>query len=143
MAPSFLKDIRRRSKSSFRTSKSTDSSFGGNGSNGSTAATNKSSSTLSSIYGGSSPSTPALTTSMSAGNLQKLNGDIPPVPPLRPSPNATTNNRYSVQSVPGMSGLGSPSQKSTLPASQFAPRILSISDNTWVYCLHIHGGKDC
>lgn len=43
-----------------------------------------------------------------------------------------SSNRYSVS---GMTGLGSPSPngKNTLPISQFVPRILSISDNTWVY----------
>lgn len=124
MAPSFLKDIRRRSKTSFRTDRSTDSS---NGTTHSAPPTNsignKSSSTLSSLYGGSTP--PSLPNSQSASNLQNLsNGQL-----LPSRPTVSTSNRYSVS---GMSGLGSPSANSSLPTSPYAPRILSISDNTWV-----------
>ncbi|KAH6677527.1 zinc metallo protein-like proteinase [Halenospora varia] len=133
MAPSFLKDIRRRSKTSFRTDRSTDSS---NGTTHSAPPTNsignKSSSTLSSLYGGSTP--PSLPNSQSASNLQNLsNGQ-----PLPSRPTVSTSNRYSVS---GMSGLGSPSANSSLPTSPYAPRILSISDNTWVYqkVLSIYG----
>lgn len=127
MAPSFLKDIRRRSKASFRTDKSTDSSTGGsNGTNGSVPTT-KSSSTLNSTYGSTTP--PALTDSISASNLQALIGP-PTIPNNRPTISASSSNRYSVS---GMSGLGSPSQsKSSLPTSQYAPRILSIADSAWV-----------
>ena len=127
MAPSFLKDIRRRSRASFRTDRSTDSSNGSgfNSTNGSVPTT-KSSSTLNSTYGGTTP--PALTNSNSASNLQTL-ANLPPPPPARPTISTSSSNRYSVS---GMSGLGSPSQKSSLPTSPYAPRILSISENTWV-----------
>jgi hypothetical protein len=123
MAPSFLKDIRRRSRASFRTDKSTDSSNGTNGS----VPTTKSSSTLNSTFGGTTP--PILTNSTSASNLQSLGNLPPPLPPTRPTISTSLSNRHSVS---GMSGLGSPSQKSNLPTSPYAPRILSISDNTWV-----------
>lgn len=121
MAPSFLKDIRRRSKASFRTDRSTESSNGGSNGTAGSIPTTKSSSTLNS--GGITP--PTLTNSNSASNLQSLNGGTTPPIPARPQ----MSNRHSVS---GMSGLGSPSQKSSLPVSPYAPRILSISDNTWV-----------
>ncbi|KAG9229746.1 zinc metallo protein-like proteinase [Amylocarpus encephaloides] len=138
MAPSFLKEIRRRSKSSFRTDRSTDSSSGSGTTNDSSPAT-KSSSTLSSINGGTTPpsTAPVLTSLTLASNIQKLN-KTPPLTPGRPTAPAAAVNR---QSVSGMSGLGSPSPMSTLPCSPYAPRILSISDNTWVYqkLLSIYG----
>jgi hypothetical protein len=123
MAPSFFKDIRRRSKASFRTDGSADSSNGTNGS----AANTQSSSTLNSTCGGNTP--PTLTTSSSSPNLQNLANHPPSLPPARPTISTSSSNRYSVS---GMSGLGSPSQKSSIPPSPYAPRILSISDNTWV-----------
>ncbi|KAL3426185.1 zinc metalloproteinase [Phlyctema vagabunda] len=122
MAPAFLKDIRRRSKASFRREQSTDSSNGNpNGSPSIPAA--KSSSTLNS--GSNTP--PTLTTSNSSSNLQVLGEKLG-----RPTVSTAASNRYSVS---GMAGLGfpSPNSKTTLPTSLYAPRIVSISDNTWVY----------
>lgn len=134
MAPSFLKEIRRRSKSSFRTDRSTDSSNASNNESNASVPKNKSSSTLSSIYGGTTtpPASSFLSKSPSAGNLQQQQqqlGTPPPLPNVRPTVSTSSSNRYSVS---GMSGLGSPSPKSTLPTSPYAPRILSITDNTWV-----------
>src|ERR1700710_1344464 len=124
MAPSFLKDLRRRSKASFRTDRSTDSSNGGSNGTTDSVPTTKSSSTVDSTYGENTP--PALTDSSPALNLQSLSNSMPPpIPNGRP----IMSNR---QSVGGMSGLGSLSPKSSLPTSPYAPRILSISDNTWV-----------
>ncbi|TAQ87359.1 hypothetical protein B7494_g4338 [Chlorociboria aeruginascens] len=123
MAPSFLKDIRRRSKASFRSSDSNTNS---------STPTTKSSSTLSSNTDGTAP---VLGSSSSASNLPTLaNPSMPP----QTRPAMSPSNRHSVS---GLSGLGSPSPKSTLPTSPYAPRILSISDNTWVYqkCLSIYG----
>ncbi len=126
MAPSFLKDLRRRSKASFRTDRSTDESSS-NDTNGSTPST----STLNSA-GDQGGTTPPLTKSGSASNLQ--NGNMPPPVPLyRPTSQMPASNRYStIGSVSGMSGLGSPAQNSSLPTSPYAPKILSIADNTWV-----------
>ncbi|CAG8972904.1 hypothetical protein HYALB_00001324 [Hymenoscyphus albidus] len=139
MAPSFLKEIRRRSKSSFRTNRSTDSSNASNNESGASVPTTKSSSTLSSVYGSTTPpASSLLSKSPSAGNLQQRLGTPPPIPNGRPTVSTSSSNRYSVS---GMSGLGSPSPKSTLPTSPYAPRILSITDNTWVYqkVLSIYG----
>jgi hypothetical protein len=125
MAPSFLSDFRRRSKASFRTEVSVDTSQNGlsNGQNSHSSSATPSSSTLNLAYGSTTP--PALSTSNSAANLQSVNGA--PAPPVRPHAAPSVASR---QSVSGMSGLGAPN--STLPTSQYAPRILSISDNSWV-----------
>ncbi|KAL5323406.1 hypothetical protein ACEPPN_007941 [Leptodophora sp. 'Broadleaf-Isolate-01'] len=129
MAPSFLKDLRRRSKASFRTDKSTDESSS-NETNGSTPST----STLNSAGGQEGTSTtPPLTNSSSASNLQGL-GNMPPPLPSRPTISTSSSKRYSTAgSVSGMSGLGSPAQNSSLPSSPYAPKILNITDNSWVY----------
>jgi hypothetical protein len=125
MAPSFLSDLRRRSKASFRTDESVDAGQNGGPSNGlhSSSSITPSSSTLNLAYGSTTP--PALASSNSATNLQSINGALPP--PARPHASPSGTSR---QSVSGMSGLGAPN--STLPTSQYAPRILSISDNSWV-----------
>ncbi|MCJ1312155.1 hypothetical protein MMC25_005829 [Agyrium rufum] len=128
--PSFLKDLRRRSKASFKTEKS--SSNGSEGSNGTGPATNKSSSTLDSIYGNVSTPASSILPQISTSNLAstKTNGAETASLPSRPSTLTAANNRYS------MSGLGAPqingSSMSKLPQSIYAPQILSISDNSWV-----------
>ncbi|RDW73864.1 hypothetical protein BP5796_07306 [Coleophoma crateriformis] len=123
MAPAFLKDFRRRSKASFRTDKTERSTDSSNGTINGSGPAAKSTSTLDS--GSNTP--PTLLHSSSASNLQVLGDKLG-----RPTIATAQNNRYSVS---GMSGLGfpSPNIKSTLPTSQYAPRILSISENTWVY----------
>ncbi|KAG4423408.1 hypothetical protein IFR04_003512 [Cadophora malorum] len=138
MAPSFLKDLRRRSKASFRTDRSTDESgASSNETNGSTP----SSSTLNSAGGHEGKSTtPPLTNSNSASNLQGL-GNVQP-PPSRPTISTSSSKRFStVGSVSGMTGLGSPAQNSSLPSSPYAPRITNVSDGSWVYqkILTVHG----
>jgi hypothetical protein len=124
MAPSFLSDLRRRSKASFRTEESVDAGQNGGPSNGlHSSSITPSSSTLNLAYGSTTP--PALASSSSTTNLQSINGALPA--PARPPAAPSVTSR---QSVSGMSGLGAPN--STLPTSQYAPRILSISDNSWV-----------
>ncbi|KAK3346268.1 putative peptidase family-domain-containing protein [Lasiosphaeria hispida] len=134
MAPSFLnfKELRRRSRASFRTETSTDTSS--DASHGTTPTTG--SLTPPSI---GQQSDPAL-------NLQ-LKDQLPPSPaaatarpPLQTTANGATN-RYSVS---GMAGLGSPVQAGrgpSLPVSQFSPRITNVPDNSWVYqkILLVHG----
>ena len=104
---------------------SVDAGQNGGPSNGqhSSSSITPSSSTLNLAYGSTTP--PALASSNSATNLQSINGALPP--PARPHASPSVTSR---QSVSGMSGLGAPN--STLPTSQYAPRILSISDNSWV-----------
>jgi hypothetical protein len=126
MAPSFLKDLRRRSRASFKTDESSAADFHNGPSNGfHNAVLSPSSSTLNSTYGATTP--PALSSSNSTSNLQAMNGASPI--PSRPPPPVPLSSRHSVS---GMAGLGAPSPKSSLPTSQYAPRILSISDNSWV-----------
>ncbi|APA14177.1 hypothetical protein sscle_12g089470 [Sclerotinia sclerotiorum 1980 UF-70] len=135
MAPSFLKDLKRRSKP---VAKTTDSSTGessvSNASNGSglrsnTFTSSKSQISLNSSYGATTP--PTMPNSQSSSTLNGMGV-------TRPTVSTTGSNRYSVS---GMSGLGSPSSKSALPVSPYSPRILSITDNTWVYqkVLSIYG----
>ncbi|KAI5859916.1 putative peptidase family-domain-containing protein [Durotheca rogersii] len=120
MAPAFLnfKEFRRRSRASFRTDQSTDVSSYDERRSQNAASTNGSI-TPPSI---SAQSDPALS-SQSKDQLQP-----PPVPGNRPPP---SSSRYSVS---GMTGIGSPSLngKSSLPVSQYAPRITNLGENTWV-----------
>jgi len=126
MAPSFLKDFKRRSKSGAKTTdSSTGESTGSNASGGSAPRSNtftssKSQISLNSSYGATTP--PAMTNSQSSSNLNGMGA-------TRPIVSTTGSNRHSVS---GMSGVGSPSSKSALPVSPYSPRILSITDNTWV-----------
>ncbi|KAK1753485.1 putative peptidase family-domain-containing protein [Echria macrotheca] len=130
MAPSFsnFKDmVRRKSRASFRTGRSTDTSSDGSH--------------------GTSPTTGSLTPpsigeqSDLALNLhvkdplpQPVQASPTPIlrPPLPGNPNSATN-RYSVS---GMAGLGSPVQSGrgpSLPTSQYSPRITNVPDSSWVY----------
>ncbi|TGO18734.1 hypothetical protein BTUL_0008g01190 [Botrytis tulipae] len=135
MAPSFLKDFKRRSKSGAKTTdSSTGESTGSNASGGSAPRSNtftssKSQISLNSSYGATTP--PTMTNSQSSSNLNGAGA-------TRPTVSTTGSNRHSVS---GMSGVGSPSSKSALPVSPYSPRILSITDNTWVYqkVLSIYG----
>ncbi|KAJ8063808.1 hypothetical protein OCU04_007667 [Sclerotinia nivalis] len=126
MAPSFLKDLKRRSKPGAKTTdSSTGESSGSNASNGSglrsnTFTSSKSQISLNSSYGATTP--PTMPNSQSSSNLNGMGV-------TRPTVSTTGSNRHSVS---GMSGLGSPSSKSALPVSPYSPRILSITDNTWV-----------
>ncbi|KAI1207413.1 putative peptidase family-domain-containing protein [Annulohypoxylon truncatum] len=123
MAPSFLnfKDFRRRSRASIRTDRSTDTSSYDDHHSQNTTPTNGSI-TPPSITANSDP----------ALNAQlKDQPQPPPIPANRPPPQPNSNNRYSVS---GMAGLGSPALngKSSLPVSQYAPRITNLGENTWV-----------
>ncbi|KAI1498432.1 putative peptidase family-domain-containing protein [Biscogniauxia marginata] len=124
MAPSLLnfREFRRRSRASFRTERSADNSSNDDHNSQNTTPTTGSI-TPPSI---GTQSDPALTTTQSRDQSQ-----VPPVP-ARPAvqPQANTN-RYSVS---GMAGLGSPSLngKSSLPVSQYAPRITNVGENAWV-----------
>lgn len=133
MAPSFLKDLRRRSRASFRTQRSTDGSTDSSSASNGTVPTTKSSSTLNSTYGSQTPPT-AVQSSNSSTNMQINGAQVDQVTPLPVRPQVLTNTASKRQSVSGMTGLGSPSSTipTALPASPFAPRITSISDGAWV-----------
>ena len=119
MAPQFLKDLRRRSKASFMTDKSTDS----NASNITVPTSNSSSTVDSGSFVDTNKIAPpsGLASHSSYQNLQGLGRQRPQM-----STNSSNSNRTSVS---GMAGLGSP--QNHLPVSPYAPRILSIADGSW------------
>lgn len=151
MPPSFLsfKDLRRRSRASFRTHSSTDTSSDGVGSSATTPSTTGSM-TPPSI---AQTSDPALDLQLKQddgsyaklqrqSSQQQLHSQSPsrsnsqshfnpqPQTQARPPLSANPNRR----SVSGMSGLGAPSicGRQNLPVSQYAPRLSNITDNAWV-----------
>lgn len=153
----FFKDLRRR-KIDAKTDNNLKSS---NNSDRSTAtvSTTKSSSTLNSLHGSS---TPPSSIQLNASNPNLLNdkqNSALPVPPQRPVALSPSSNRNSVlvcnidrlKDVPNMcvtfetqtknviQAMSAPSlngaSTAKLPTSAFAPRIMSISDNSWVRLL--------
>jgi len=119
--PSFLRELRRRSKASFRTEKSTDTSSDGSRSNGHTPTS-----------GSLTPPSILAHQSDTALNLQLKDASGPFPPHVRPLLQPVANKRYSVS---GMTGLGSPAMGSrvpSLPVSQYSPRVSNINDNCWV-----------
>ncbi|KAI9147857.1 zinc metalloproteinase [Paramyrothecium foliicola] len=133
MAPSFLnfKELRRRSRASFRTEHSTDTSSEGAASHG--TAPSSGSLTPPSI---AQQSDPAL-------NLQVKESPVPPIPPQHrqqrpPLSSGTNSNRNSVS---GMSAMGSPSGRNSVLVSPYAPKIGNVPENAWVYqkVLLVHG----
>lgn len=93
----FFKDLRRRSRASFRTSHSTESQSNGDMTSG------KSSSTLDTSYSGTTPPS-SIKPTLSSPHLTALhklnghsNGSVPPVPspPQRPVPIGSQSNRNS------------------------------------------------
>ncbi|KAK7992220.1 hypothetical protein PG996_012767 [Apiospora saccharicola] len=121
MAPGFLnfKELRRRSRASFRSN--TDNSSNDDHSNNSTPTT-----------GSITP--PTLGTQSDPSLNLQVKDQPPPVPQTRPNlgSNGINPNRYSVS---GMAGLGSPvlnGKTKQIPVSQYAPRITNLSENSWV-----------
>ncbi|MCJ1412404.1 hypothetical protein MMC19_006498 [Ptychographa xylographoides] len=123
----FFKDLRRRSKASFQTEKSTNGSDGSNG----TAPTTKSSSTLNSLYDASTPPSSQQPSLSNLAIANSTNGEGTKTPPLRPNPTNSSNNRYSMTGPTSPLSNGSSTPK--LPLSPWAPRVLSVSDNSWVH----------
>lgn len=127
MAPSFLnfKDLRRRSRASFRTERSADAS-----SDASHGTTPTSGSLTPPSIG--QQSDPAL-------DLQVKEPQQSPTAAAaaitRPPPPGNSNSAANRYSVSGMAGLGYPAQGGrgpSLPVSQFSPRIVNVPDNSWV-----------
>ncbi|KAG6017773.1 hypothetical protein E4U54_003378 [Claviceps lovelessii] len=135
MAPSFLKQLRRRSRASFRTDNSTDASSDGTNSQ----STSPSSGSLTPPSVGHR-SDPALDLRIeSSDSLQK--GPKRTASRSRPPLSSVSSN--SRHSVSGMSGLGAPptNGQGTISLSEYAPRIHNVSENSWVYqkVLLLHG----
>lgn len=134
MAPSFLSSLRRRSRASFRTDRSTDTSSDGAGSQGTSPSSG--SLTPPSLDHQSDPALHLQVKDQQQQQVQRRKSQItqsqsmqivPPRPPL-----SAHSNRGSVS---GMSGLGAPvNGKQNLPVSPYAPRLTNIAENAWV-CL--------
>ncbi|KAK5294265.1 hypothetical protein LTR99_009663 [Exophiala xenobiotica] len=121
----FFRDLRRRSKASFRTS---DSSTESNG----TVPTAKSSSTLNSAGGSTTPPSTYHANGSTSNVLgsAKTNGDTPPMP-QRPSVMVPPSNRNSMLTLSPSGSNGA--MRVPLPTSAYAPKITSILDNSVVY----------
>ncbi|AEO60225.1 hypothetical protein MYCTH_2309250 [Thermothelomyces thermophilus ATCC 42464] len=135
MPPSFLslKELRRRSRASFKTERSTDES---------SEASNHTTPTNGSLTPPSigAESDPALNLQFKD---QPQSQSAPPTAVARPQPHPLPNasNRFSVS---GMIGLGSPvpaGRGPSLPISHYSPRISNVADGSWVYqkVLLVHG----
>ncbi|ORY15839.1 putative peptidase family-domain-containing protein [Clohesyomyces aquaticus] len=141
--PSFLSSFRSKSRASVKSEKSAanlnspysnPSNANGNGSpiatNGSTTVSRrKSSSTLDSSAQGSA--TPPTSEDCSLQS-RTLKNDTPPLPSSRPArPSINTPKRYSMN---GLASAGtSGSQTSVNKSSLLAPRVLSVSEGSWVH----------
>lgn len=131
MAPTFLNNLRRRSRASFRTNRSTDTSSDG----ATSQATSPSSGSLTppSI---DHQSDPALHLQVKdQQQLQRRQSQMSQSQSQLRPPLSSNSNRNSVS---GMSGLGAPSinGRQTLPVSPYAPRVINITENAWV-CLGV------
>lgn len=130
MPPSFLnfKELRRRSKASFRTDRSTDASS--DGSHGTTPTTG-------SLTPPSIPNQSDLNLSIQVKDQLEPPHAPPAIslhsrPQLSLAASVSSGNR---RSVSGMTGLGSPvmgGRGPSLPVSPYSPRLTNISDNAWV-----------
>ncbi|KAF2870955.1 putative peptidase family-domain-containing protein [Massariosphaeria phaeospora] len=123
--PSFLSSLRRKSKAAIRTDEKH-----GNG-----LSKKKSSATLNSsaIASTSTPATPASSTSgdMIAIQSNDFENGAPPLPTPRPQrPAVNPTKRYSLNGMPSTS---STPQFSGNPSSLLAPRVLSVSEGSWVH----------
>lgn len=131
MAPSLLsiKSLRRRSKASFKTEKSDNSSD---------ASQNRTPTSGSLTPPSASPSVNNQSDTALHQQIQKQidESGVPPIPGMRPPLRAASNNssRYSVN---GMTGLGTPAlggrgPQPQLPVSPYAPQIENIRHGAWV-----------
>ena len=134
----FFKDLRRK-KTNSKLEKTNGSSKGSSSieSNGAPPSHNKSSSTLNSLNNGSSTPASSIQPNQSNPALSPLNLSISNSTttisslPQRPMPLTSVNNRSSFM------GLNTPSVNGTVTPrtslSALAPRLLSVSDNSWVH----------
>ncbi|KKK13014.1 zinc metalloprotein [Aspergillus rambellii] len=134
-----FKQLRRRSRASFRTTKSTETKSNESQSNGEMTS-GKSSSTLDTASYSSVTPPSSIKPNLSSHNLPALsesngstNGTSPslPVPQPRPPPlmPPSQRNSYFGGSSPSINGAA----RSPQPSSPYAPRIISISENSWVH----------
>jgi hypothetical protein len=133
MAPTFLNSLRRRSRASFRTNRSTtDTSSDGAASQGESPSSGSLTPPSIDIQ-----SDPALHLQVKDQQLQRRQSQISHSQSqqqiVQRPPLTSGSNRNSVS---GMSGLGAPSinGRQALPSSPYAPRLVNITENAWV-CL--------
>ncbi|KAL2809811.1 putative peptidase family-domain-containing protein [Aspergillus granulosus] len=127
-----FKNLRRRSKASFRSpSRSTEKSAGAQ-SNGDGTSGNSSSTIDSASYSSATPPS-SIKPSLSAQNLPAQNGSSgsSPLPQQRPHPVASQSQRNSYFGGSSPSINGAP--RSPAPSSPYAPRVISIQENSWVH----------
>ncbi|KAJ9647144.1 hypothetical protein H2199_002130 [Coniosporium tulheliwenetii] len=128
--PSFLKELRRKSRSSFKTERSPtngspDGSSSSNGAIGRHPPNNQSSSTLTSNLGSTTPPS-TLPSENSETNLKSSNGSASPVRPM------VSTKRYSINSTANSPTTVSGLQRPFSGTSAFAPCVTSVSENSWV-----------
>ncbi|KAL5606430.1 hypothetical protein BROUX41_002846 [Berkeleyomyces rouxiae] len=112
-----LKELRRRSRLSFRTDSSSES-----------PSSNRDDSNGNSSHGSLTP--PSIAGNDSDPGLVSKS----PSPNQNTQPSSPVQKHSNRQSVSGMAGLGAPfNQKGSLPVSQYAPRITNITEGSWVY----------
>lgn len=128
--PSFLSSLRRKSRHNIKSDEKQAHSHA-NDQHANAISRRKSSSTLnSSALGSSSTSTTPATSTSGEPQSNGAKDDVPPLPTPRPQrPGANPTKRYSLN---GMS-TSSSSQLSANPSSLLAPRVLSVSDGSWVH----------
>ena len=145
--PSFLKDLslRRRSKASYKTTDTVQSSGNSSSNDGSDEAArthNKSNSTLSSFFDRASPPTTLSSQKSRSSSHLPTNSNGSKTPPMagarpRLPSSHSNNNRYSLVGVPSENSASGPRRESGMRAtpatSPLAPRVLSVSDNSWVH----------
>ncbi|QUC18788.1 uncharacterized protein UV8b_03029 [Ustilaginoidea virens] len=126
MAPTFLKELRRRSRASWRTDNSTDASSDGTASQG----TSPSSGSVTPPSVGHH-SDPALPLQIKAGKIMQPH-QAQTSQSLRPTMSVGNSSRHSMF---GMSGVGAhpAGGRNNVTLSQYAPRIHNISENSWVH----------
>ena len=139
MAPSFLslKELRRRSRASFRTDRSADSSAD---SSASSSSSSSSSSNATPTSGSLTPPSIAQRSDTALDLQVKDQARSAPAAALpRPHSHSCLNGSSNRHSVSGMTGLGSPlpgGKGLSLPASQYSPRVTNVPDGSWVSDAH-------
>ncbi|PYH93288.1 hypothetical protein BO71DRAFT_4641 [Aspergillus ellipticus CBS 707.79] len=135
-----FKQLRRRSKANINRSKSPETKSNESQSNGEMTS-GKSSSTLETASYSSLTPPSSIKPNLSSPNLPSLsesngasNSAVSPVsaPPQRPGLLSTPSQRNSAYFGSNMSVNGSASRSPT-PSSPYAPRLVSVSDNSWVH----------
>ncbi|KAL1957969.1 hypothetical protein VTO42DRAFT_5361 [Malbranchea cinnamomea] len=128
---SFFKELRRRSKPNFRTSPSYQESSQSNGDLSGVSTVDSSQSSQKTSPPSLAQDQPALPATKSKVEVNENGNGSSPIPPQRPVPISLQSSRSSVVGVHSASQNELPRHHA--PISPYAPRIESISDNSWVH----------